>query len=26
VFLLSAAVSILCISTVTFGFSKRQPA
>jgi MFS transporter, FSR family, fosmidomycin resistance protein len=24
VFLLSAAVSILCISTVTFGFSKRQ--
>jgi FSR family fosmidomycin resistance protein-like MFS transporter len=26
VFLLSAAVSILCISTVTFGFSKRQTA
>jgi predicted MFS family arabinose efflux permease len=26
VFLLSAAVSILCISTVTFGFSRRQPA
>jgi MFS transporter, FSR family, fosmidomycin resistance protein len=24
VFLLSAAVSIVCISTVTFGFSKRQ--
>ena len=26
VFILSAAVSILCISTVTFGFSKRQTA
>jgi MFS family permease len=24
IFLLSAAVSIVCISTVTFGFSKRQ--